>query len=99
MTATDHGHPDFRRGLVWGLAIGLVLAVPAGAALKAAGYPSVELYVWWAVLGVAVVVTLVWASLVAVRRAAWAGGLAVGAMTTMAIAPLLVVIDILGQSA
>lgn len=98
MTVDEHARAEFRRGLWWGLVVGLVLGVPAGAALKAAGYPTDELYAWWALLGVAYVVVLVAAALLAVRRVRLAGGLALGATLAIALAPFLVVVDIVADS-
>lgn len=98
MTADEHRRADFRRGFWWGLVVGLVLGVPAGAALKAAGYPSDELYAWWALLGVAYALVLVAAALLAVQRVRLAGGLAIGATFAMALTPFLVVVDIVASS-
>ena len=92
MTVVDKGRTDFRKGLSWGLVAGLILGFPTGVALKAAGYPNDELYLWLAVLGAAYIVVLVAALLIALRRRALAGGLAIG--STIAIAPILVVLDI-----
>lgn len=99
MTDEEHGRAELRKGLWWGAVVGLVLGAPASAALKAAGYPSDELYAWLAVLGGAYVLVLVAAALLARRRIRFAGGLAVGAAVAMAIAPLLVVVDIVRLSA
>lgn len=100
MNLDERGRGDYRTGLTWGGVTGLVLGLPAGVALKATGYPTDELYLWWAVLGAAaVVVTVVAVFLVVRRRVALAGGLAVGAMIAMGIAPLLVLADIVGHSA
>jgi hypothetical protein len=99
MTADDPGRAEFRRGLWWGLGVGLLVGVPAGVALKAAGYPSDELYAWWTSLGVAYVLVLIAAALLAVRRVRLAGGLAIGATVAMAFAPFLVVADIVSHSA
>lgn len=98
MTADGRGRAEFRRGLWWGLVVGLILGVPAGAALKAAGYPSDELYAWWALLGIAYVLLLGAAALLAVRRVRLAGGLAIGATLAMAPAAFLVVVDIVAHS-
>jgi hypothetical protein len=78
---------------------GLVLGVPAGAALKVAGYPSDELYAWWIMLGAVLTGMLVVSAVVAVRHLALAGGLAIGTTAGIALAPLVVVIDIVTQSA
>lgn len=99
MTADELGRTEFRRGLWWGLGVGLILGVPAGVALKAAGYPSDELYAWWALLGIAYVLVLVAAALLAVRRVRLAGGLAIGTTLAMALALFLVVADIVAHSA
>ena len=99
MTADEHGRAEFRRGLWWGLAVGLVLGVPAAAVLKATGYPSDGLYAWWGSLGVAYALVLAAAALLAVRRFRLAGGLAVGATAAMVLAPVLVVADIVAHSA
>jgi hypothetical protein len=99
MTAAEPGRAEFRRGLWWGLGTGLILGVPAGVALKVAGYPSDELYAWWTLLGVAYVLVLVAAALLAVRRVRLAGGLAIGATVAMALVPFLVVADIVAHSA
>lgn len=98
MTADGHDRAEFRRGIWWGLVVGLILGVPAGVARKAAAYPSDELYAWWALLGVAYVLVLVAAALLAVRRVRLAGGLAIGATLAMALAPFLVVVDIVAHS-
>lgn len=98
MTADEHARSEFRRGLWWGLGVGLILGVPAGAALKAFGYPTDELYAWWALLGVAYVLVLVASVLLAVRRVRLGGGLAIGATFAMALAPFLVVVDIVADS-
>ncbi len=84
---------------MWGLVVGLVLGLPAGAALKVAGYPNDGLYPWLAVLGVAFGATVIAALLMAVRRRALAGGLVVGATVSLALAPVLVVLDIVSRSA
>ena len=99
MTADEHGRAEFGRGLQWGLAVGLVLGLPGAAVLKATGYPSDGLYAWWALLGVAYALVLVAAALLAVRRIRLAGGLAAGATAAMALAPVLVVADIVAHSA
>jgi hypothetical protein len=44
---------NFRKGMVWGLTVGLLLSVPAGVALKATGSDSDQLYAWLALLSVA----------------------------------------------
>jgi hypothetical protein len=79
--------------------LGLVLGVPAGAALKVAGYPSDELYAWWILLGAVLAGMLVVSAMIAVRQVALAGGLAIGTTVGIALAPLVVVIDIVTQSA
>lgn len=98
MTVDERDPADFNRGVSWGAGIGLILGFPAGAALKVAGYPSDELYAWWAMLGVAYVVILVAAALLTARRVCLAGGLALGATLAMALAPFLVVVDIVADS-
>ena len=95
----EPGRTEFRRGLWWGLVAGLILAVPAGVALKVAGYPSDELHARWTLLGTAYVLVLVAAALLAVRRVRLGGGLAVGATVAMGLAPLLVVADVVAHSA
>ena len=95
----EPGRTEFRRGLWWGLVAGMILGVPAGVALKAADYPSDELYAWWTLLGIAYVLVLVAAALLAVRRVRLGGGLAVGATVAMGLAPLLVVADVVAHSA
>jgi hypothetical protein len=99
MTADELGGSEFRKGLWWGLGVGLILGVPAGVALKAADYPSDELYAWWASLEIAYILILVAAALLAVRRVRFAGGLAIGTTLVMALAPFLVVADIVTHSA
>lgn len=90
----------FRKGLVWGLTAGLIPGVPTGVALKATGYDSDKLYGWLALLGFAYVITLlIAASLVVTGRGSVAAGLVCGATLGMALAPFLVVSDIVMHSA
>lgn len=89
---------DFRRGFVLGLAAGLLTGIPAAVALKAAGYPSDELYMWWVMVGAAYVLLLAAAAVTARRRFHLGAGLAAGATSVIALAPLLVVLDIVAHS-
>lgn len=97
MALDDHtpGRSDLRRGIVLGAALGLLAGFPAGAALKAAGYPSDELYAWWVFVGAAYMVVLAVAAATATRRRCLALGLVTGTTSTIALTPLVVVLDIL----
>ena len=89
---------DFHRGFWLGLALGIPAGFPAGGALKAAGYPSDELYAWWLLVGVAYAVVLIAATAIALRRGHLAFGLVVGMTSTIALAMFLVFADILVHS-